>query len=166
MCLIVESPDTKPSVATTDIEVYKVVRINAAANTMMSPYQFSPVSLEVEYKLPNYNPKIRKGWTNPDNFILDIGFHSFKNKKDAFQEASEWKLGVAELSEIHLLTELSEIHPLTWEVVSCIIPKGSLYFEGKCENLYVEGSTDENPLYADGYVSDTIIYKEFCYERN
>jgi len=137
MCLtIVSKSGLKPKIAKKDIVCYKsVIRYNPINNTVDSAYK------GYTYKLNSKNKIIKKlfmelsivirGYTRYSE--LRIGYHSFNNLKEAKREANYWNE----------------------YVVKCIIPKGSIYYNGK----FMEGLNDPNCRVSNNIILTEVITK-------
>lgn len=118
MCLKVK--DLATLIADEDIEVYKVfMRIDEVV-------YFNGPKHCTSYYAPfkrNYRYRDLNGTYECDNFNEDklffvkYGFHSFKNFNDA-------------VSMMDDLNEQERERNVSYEIIPCIIPKGTEYFEG------------------------------------
>ena len=121
MCLNIFSDSyPKSSIAEEDIIVYKIVRtISEKEKTFKTFYRDQIVKLGKTYKakigIPRCSYDILYDFLNGekkvDYFEIDQGLHSFKNKKDA-----------------KVFTEWDDFSVC---ILTCIIPKGSEYYEGE-----------------------------------
>ena len=164
MCLKVESEFVKPKKAEKDIECYKVMRYDElkSGKVFVSPYTGKQIDKKCFTRnvadvarciskgiLRNYtirkitkrkfkNEIVRKH-TNPrveGYYIGEGAIHSFASIKDGKHELGEWR-------------RLWKNY--TYTLIKCIIPKGTLYYEGDgCGDL----------IGTKQYASRSIIYKE------
>lgn len=118
MCLILQEGARKKT-ATEDMIVYKVISLYCDGS-YVTPYQYASVKLG-----ETYTSELRK---EKNDSIVEIGIHSFKNLVDARNEKNYWD------------------DPQ--EIVKCIIPKGSKYYEGDFSCL------------VDSYASTALKYLE------
>lgn len=111
-------------VAENDIEVYKVFRkvsyfsMHTYHTYYTGPYRSDYVydDLNGEYYCDDFGREVESGW---------VGFHTFKNYNNA----------VAFMDSSNNWASENE----TYEIIPCIIPKGTKYFEGSfiCMDAYV-----------------------------
>jgi hypothetical protein len=94
----------------------------------VTPYQGFPIKIGHKY---TSDLKVEKDYYN----IVEIGLHSFKNKKDAIEVANKY---------------------YEHYIVKCIIPKGSKYYVG----TFDIGSGLYGHKYMTSYASNEIIYVE------
>ena len=122
MCLIKDKkhhPFNHPLIAKEDIVCYKVLHINYITNIFVTPYTKTPVSIEylknkVPFKAEILN-KFKFIWRHIlgfSNVVTDGFIHTFSS------ELPSYNLSFGEC------------------VFKCIIPKGTKYFIGKCEDVY------------------------------
>lgn len=148
MCLTVhtsEHPDLKPKVAGEDIKCFKVVRwmdptflekIHGATSVPTglyeSNYVYGRVNKTTEFEEES-NYFVHAGYGE-----VARGFHSFKNFNDAVRELDFW---LRTCSKYH-----SNHH---FEIVECLIPAGTEYYEGYTD------------LLKPGYASGTLVVEDF-----
>lgn len=120
-----EAREAKPFVATRNIKVYKRLKVHPPG--LMSPYRgflYSPMS----YHKAKLNKNITK---NDFTHVWHISFHKGLHAYQTFEKC-KFKINSSEL------------------MVLCIIPKGSTYWKGECEDI----------------VSDQMIVTDQCWARD
>ena len=165
MCLYIEN-DAELSVATKDIEVYKVLTreydpiTSQYSNTVfVSPYMYyhyrldreytSELSLDYEYYDDdtlsimfgeNSHKLLKNSNVNVDGCVhvntVELGLHSFSTKEAAIGFISS--------------RMCSNMHA----IVRCVIPAGSKYFTGMW--VYTDFAHDARHVTVDSYASDTL----------
>ena len=107
MCFVIVKGQEKPYIASRDIRCYKVM--NRIGGNLTSLFLAFPYKEGVVYRRP-FKIKLIK----PRRFgdIINVGYHSYRTKKRAKNHCD------------YLHNEV---------VVSCIIPKGTLFFKNKFE---------------------------------
>lgn len=148
MCLTVhtsEHPDLKPKVAGEDIKCFKVVRwmdptflekMHGATSVPTGLYESDYV-----YGRTNVATEFEEQIEDAEHIgsrEVRRGFHSFKNFSDTVRELDFW---LRTCSKYH-----SDHH---FEIVECLIPAGTEYYEG------YDGSLKP------GYVSRTLVVEDF-----
>lgn len=126
MCLASKNRNNKPSIAEEDIEVYKVIK----RSRNLQIYEYTHCEYFEKYTAP-YRPEFEYNDLNGLYFERDFyknqvlpwdeikyGFHSFKNYSDAVKEKNEFDKYFKNNSGVE------------YEIVPCIIPKGTRYYEG------------------------------------
>lgn len=142
MCLIAEKTK-EPKIAETDIDVFKVFRVKKGFMSIIytGPYQddfcffdlnglytcqgFDRYTFDnqpdMEWALTYFYKGVPMSKENLDEIknkaFIFVGFHSFKNMQDALKEIVDLKFDDTFDEE-------------EFDVVHCIIPKGTKYYEG------------------------------------
>lgn len=135
MCLNLKDPELKVSFE--DIEVYKVVRKNSYG-CLFTPYRDKIVKLGCLYA----------SILNVYNDTVTDGLHSFVNIEDVKIECQLW---------LEAYKNHDNSYSDRFEIVKCIIPKGTTYYVGTF-NINNDGGT--RIKVCDSIASSSIKYLE------
>ena len=127
MCLRLKSKKTKVCIAKEDIICYKFLirSVYDDNGVYRTPYKNFPITIGSEYTSE----------LNKDEFLVDMGLHTFKNLEDTRKRAS-------------LNTY--------YTICKCLIPKGSRYYKGTFNTF----DNHWNDVWFESYASDRLIYLE------